>query len=162
MYAGFLMPEIKLLYFFISYKTQGITMAEKKKASRFTWLVIILVVLGVYASTLPDKTFTPSTTPALSQYQQINQQLALSFTQKTLENGALNVAFTLKNNSKNTITNPTFRCTEFSKTNTKLTRYERIKYESLAPGEVGEYTIDMGLSHPAAHATQCVVMNFKY
>lgn len=137
-------------------------MAEKKKTSRFTWLVIILIGLGVYASTLPDKTYTPSNTPTLSQYQRINQQLALSFTQRTLDNGVLNVAFILKNNSDSTIANPTFRCTEFSKTNTKLTRYEQIKHASLAPGSVGQYNINMGLSHPSAHATQCVVMNFSY
>lgn len=137
-------------------------MAEKKKTSRFTWLVIILVVLGVYASTLPDNEVTPSSTLELSQYQKINQQLKLTFEQRTLNNGQLNVAFTLINNSDSTIQNPTFRCTEFSKTNTKLTRYEQIKYESLAPGDVGQYNIDMGISHPAANATQCVVMNFKY
>lgn len=137
-------------------------MAEKNKTSRFTWLVLILIVLGVYASTLPDRTPTPAKPIEPSEFQKINQQLTLTFEQKTLSNGLLNVKFTLKNNSNSAIQNPTFRCTEFSKANEKLTRYEQIKYASIAPGDVGQYTIDMGESHPIAHATQCVIMNFKY
>jgi len=157
------MPKIKVLYFFYkTHKTQGITMAEKKKTSRFTWLVLILVVLGIYASTLPEKEYTPNTSYELSERDKIRGSLALNFEQKTLDNGLLNVVFTLTNNSGTDIKDFAFRCSEFSQSNAVLSRNVQTVYQVLPAGATGEYVINMGPSHEQSHATQCVVMNFKY
>ncbi|TMP51424.1 hypothetical protein [Pseudoalteromonas sp. S1688] len=137
-------------------------MAEKNKTSRFTWLVLILIVLGVYASTLPDRTPTPAKPIEPSEFQKINQQLTLTFEQKTLSNGLLNVKFKLKNASKNDIHDVSFRCSEFSQSNTVLSRHVQTVYQVLSAGSEVEHTINMGESHPQAYATQCIVMNFKY
>ena len=103
----------------------GAIMAEKKKTSRFTWLVLILVVLGIYASTLPEKEYTPNTSYELSERDKI-------------------------------------RGSEFSQSNAVLSRNVQTVYQVLPAGATGEYVINMGPSHEQSHATQCVVMNFKY
>ncbi|WP_149983310.1 hypothetical protein [Pseudoalteromonas rhizosphaerae] len=138
-------------------------MAEKNKTSLFTWLVLILIVLGVYASTLPDRGVTASNQPLEpSQFEKIRSALNLTFKQKTLASGLLNVEFTITNNSDKQIKDIAFRCSELSKSNTVLGRNVQTVYEVLPAGATGHYVINMGPSHPQAHATQCVVMNFEY
>lgn len=137
-------------------------MAEKKKTSRFTWLVLILVVLAVYASTLPEEERAPATAYEPSERDKISSNLALSFNHKVLDNGLLNVVFTLTNNSGTDIKDFSFRCSEFSQSNAVLSRNVQTVYQVLPAGASGEYIINMGPSHEQSHATQCVVMNFIY
>ncbi|KTG21998.1 hypothetical protein AUR67_00530 [Pseudoalteromonas sp. XI10] len=137
-------------------------MAEKKRTSLFTYLVLAGVIGAVYLSTQQPQEPVQLAPVKASQFQTIMQQLSMTFDQSTLDNGQLQVQFTLNNNSANTIANIEFRCTEFDSSNKWLTRYVQIEPSALLPNSTGEYTHIMGLSHPSAHATQCVVMDFKY
>ncbi len=137
-------------------------MAEKKRTSLFTYFVLAGVIGAVYLSMQQTQEPVKHAPVKVSQFQSIMQQLSMTFKQSTLENGQLQVKFTLNNNSANTIANIEFRCTEFDSTNKRLTRYVQTEPSALPPNSTSEYTHIMGLSHPSAHATQCVVMNFTY
>ncbi|ENX60732.1 conserved hypothetical protein [Acinetobacter proteolyticus] len=133
----------------------------KKPTSVLTWIILGLVVFGVFGAMLGggngSNGNTASTAPALSPKEQALQDLEFKFDwSKGGFGNIMMIDMTIKNNGTKDIKDFTVECDHSSNSGTKIDSNKRVVYEVVKAGETKKMKeFNMGFIHSQAASSSC-------
>jgi hypothetical protein len=142
--------------------------APRKKrwgTSLFTWLVVIVLVVGFFVAVSGGDNERSATAPAVakpktpSAYELAKQGTTLDFKwRKAGFDNVLEVDFNIKNGSVVTVKDIAITCILYAKSGTQVDANRRTIHDVIRPGETKKFPkFNMGLMHTQAHSASCYI-----
>ena len=135
----------------------------KKPTSKFTWVVLGIIILGIIGAMAGGENNggSSSGTPTLSPKEQALQNLEFNFDwSKGGFESIMMIDMTIKNNGDKDIKDFTVECEHSSNSGTKIDSNKREVYEIIKAGETRTFKeFNMGFIHSQAKSSSCGITN---